>query len=241
MICIDTGKGSNRMSQQPPNYPQQPQEPYQGQPQYQQPQQGFQVQPQQPYYPQQPPKKSRKPLLFGCLGAIVLVIVVIIIAAVANAPRSSANSGAAVNTATATTGNTQPATQSDFKVGQVVSVANTWQVTVLSAKTSAGGQYNTLQHAGDLYLVVTISVKNISSQNQEMSSALLWNLQDPTGQKYDITIDPDAGATLDGTVSVGRLLKGVIAYEIPKSIKNFTLTFQSDITSTDQSIWDITV
>lgn len=128
-----------------------------------------------------------------------------------------------------------------YKVGQTVTVGNTWQVTVLTAQTSAGSQFNTPQKAGDVFLVFTISVKNISSQSQTMSSALLWTVQDSTGQKYDETIDADAGSTLDGTVRVGSLLKGAIAYEVPKSIKSFTLSFQPDITSTDVTTWNITV
>jgi hypothetical protein len=84
-------------------------------------------------------------------------------------------------------------------------------------------------------------VKNISSQSQNMSSGLQWTLQDSTGQKYNLTIDPDAGATLDGAVAAGAPLKGVIAYEVPKTLHSFTLSFQNDITSSDQSIWNITV
>ncbi|MEO8974052.1 MAG: DUF4352 domain-containing protein [Ktedonobacteraceae bacterium] len=66
-------------------------------------------------------------------------------------------------------------------------------------------------------------------------------LQDTTGQKYDLTIDTDAGSTLDGAVAVGSPLKGAIAYEVPKTVKSFTFGFQNDITSSDQSIWNIAV
>ena len=240
------------MSQQPPNYPQ---EPYQSQPQQYQPDQPQQnygpSQQQQPYYPQQPmmpmqpPKKKHtgRNVFLGCGGAFVALIVIIIIVVVASNANAPKAVGTIVNT-TATTGGqatTAPATQSTFKVGQVVSVASTWQITVLSAKTSGPGQVNTLQHPGDQYVVVTISVKNISGQSQNMSSALSWSLQDSTGQKYNLTIDPDAGATLDGAVAAGMPLKGVIAYEVPKTLHSFTLSFQNDITSTDQTIWAITV
>jgi Domain of unknown function (DUF4352) len=216
----------------------------------QQPPEPYQGQPQQPYYPQQPmmppPKKKHtgRNIFIGCGGAFaILVVIIIIVVIAANANASKANTGTVVNNgSTATTqATTAPATQSDFKIGQVVSVASTWQITVLSAKTSTGSQFNTPQKPGDLFLVITISVKNISGQSQNMSSALQWNLQDSTGQKYNITIDTDAGATLDGAVAAGRPLKGVISYEIPKTLHSFTLSFQNDITSTDQSIWDITV
>ena len=252
--------------QYPPHSPQ-PQEPYQGQPYYPpQPQQGFQGQPQQTYYPpqqpgmyppqqpmqsgmypsQQPPKKkSQKPLLIGCgaVLAIVVLAIIIISAVSANASKSTTNSSTASKTGSGSSSqSTQaPTTQSNFKVGQVVNVANTWQITVLSAQTSAGSQYNTPQKAGDLFMVITVSVKNISSQGHIMSSLVQWNLQDASGQKYNIAIDTDAGATLDGTVAAGMPLKGVLSYEVPKTTHTYTLSFQNDITSTDQTIWDITV
>ena len=74
-----------------------------------------------------------------------------------------------------------------------------------------------------------------------MSSLVQWNLQDSTGQKYDVGLNSDAGAGLDGAVAAGRPLKGVLVYEVPKTVKAFTLSFQNDITSNDQTFWDITV
>lgn len=237
-----------------PSYQQQPQEPYQGQPSYQQqPQQGFQGQPQQPYYPpqqpmqpgmyppQQPPKKkSRKPLLIGCGAALVIVVVVIIVivAAAANALKST-NTGTASNTGSGSS--SQPTTSSTFKVGQLVSVGNTWQITVLSAKTDKGGQFDQPQKAGDVFMIVTVQVKNISSQEQTMSSLLQWNIQDTSGQKYNIGIDTNAGASLDGKVEAGMPLKGTLTYEVPSNVKSYVLSFQQDLISSGQTIWDITV
>ncbi len=231
--------------QQPTNYP--PQQPYEGQPQYGQP--SYYPSQQQPgmYPPQQPPKKKNT----GRNAIIAVVVIVVLLAAcggiaaaISNANKS-ANTGTIVNNPTSTTGNTQPtsapAQPSTFKVGQTISVGGTWQITVVSAKTDTGSQFNTPQKPGDVFLVVTIAVKNISSQSQTMSSALQWTLQDSTGQKYDFTIDANAGSTLDGAVAVGAPLKGVISYEVPKSIHAFTLNFQNDITSSDQSTWNITV
>ena len=221
---------------------------------YQQPydpsQQFNQGQPQQQYYPQQPmmqPQKKKhtgRNVFLGCGGAFVALIVIIIIIVVASAANAPKAIGTVVNT-TATTGNTQattaPATQSTFKVGQVVSVANTWQITVLSAKTSAGSQFNTPQKAGDLFMLITVSAKNISGQSQTMSSIGQWNLQDSTGQKYNIGIDTDAGAGLDGPVANGMPIKGALVYEVPKTVKSFTLSFQNDITSRDQTFLTIAV
>ena len=213
--------------------------------------------PTQPVMPMQPQEKHTGHNTFIGVGSVFALLVVIIIVGVivfnANAPKTSStnnstNSTNSTNNSTNTgtvvsgpTATTAPATQSTFEVGQVVNVANIWQITVLSAKTSVGSQYNVPQTSGDVFLVLTVAVKNISAKSQIMSSMGLWTLQDNTGQKYNVGFDLDAGATLDGTVGSGRPLKGVITYEVPTTIHSFTLSFQSTFLSGDQTYWAITV
>jgi hypothetical protein len=250
----------------PTGNPQQPQTyypPQSGQPGMYPPQQPGTFPPPSPqpmYYPpqQQPgmyppppaPQKKRR----GRTWLIVGIVIIVLLAAcggianlVSNASKS-ANTGATTTSQTSTqsqsssqtTTSSQPSSQT-FKTGQTVAVGNTWQIDVLSAKTSTGSQYNKPQHAGNVFLVFTISMKNITSQEQNVSSLLQWSLQDSTGQKYDETIDIDAGSTLDGKVEAGMPLKGAIAYEVPGNVHTFSLSFQNDITSAGQTIWSITV
>ena len=231
------------MSNRPPTN-----EPWQQQPYPQQPQPQYQpYPPQQPMYPpppmQQPPKKSKAwlwivlavvgVLVLGCIGASALV----------------SNAAKNVNTgvATVSTQLTQPAQQQPttaaapqhFKQTDAVQAGNIWDIEIVSAKTSTGSEFNKPQKAGNVFLVFTIKVKNISNQEQSISSALQFTLLDSTGQKYDVTIDPDAGATLDGKVAVGSLLKGAVVYEVPANMHSFTLGFEVNIFSQGQVIWDI--
>lgn len=150
--------------------------------------------------------------------------------------------GASDNNTGTTSGTTIPAATpaSHFKVGDTVTVGSTWKAVVNSVKTDDGGQYSALK-AGDTYLVVDISLTNLSSKEQNISSALNFTLQDSTGQKYNEGIDSNAGATLDGKVSVGSPLRGVIAYEVPSSVKSVVLNFVPDITGTGQTTWDLSV
>lgn len=170
--------------------------------------------------------------------AILCSILAVVGALFACGASSSANSGS-------TTTNTAPAPTSapvqHFKVGQSVNVGSTWTINVEKATTSTGNDIDKPQKSGDVFLILTISMKNISSQEQNVSSALQYTLQDTDGQKYDETIYTDAGATLDGKVEAGSPLKGTITYEVPSSTKKYTLSFQNDITSTGQTIWDISV
>jgi hypothetical protein len=232
---------------QPPNqgYPNQP--PYQGPPSqpgmpYQQQPQGYPPNPQQPYQQPfqqqpapQPPKKKANKVAIGCIGAIVLVVI-IIIAAAAGSHGSSPNAG----TTTGTNSNpTTSTTSQHFKVGDAVTVGSTWKAVVNSVKTDDGGQFSSALKAGDTYLVVNISLTNLSSQEQNVSSELNFTLQDSTGQKYTEGIDPNAGATLDGKVSAGSPLRGVIVYEVSASMKSFVLNFAPDLISSGQTTWDL--
>jgi hypothetical protein len=111
----------------------------------------------------------------------------------------------------------------------------------VSVKTSTGSTFVNPQKSGDVFLVFLIKVKNISSREQAVSSLLSFTLQDANGQKYTETIYPDAGATLDGKVEPGSLLQGSITYEVPASMKAFTLAFEASIIAQGQVIWNINV
>jgi hypothetical protein len=182
---------------------------------------------------------SFRRLFVVVLSLCILAVTFLACGESSNNTGTATNSSAPSNSSSGTTPTTAPAQH--FKVGQQVKVGDTWLITVDSAKTSTGSEFNKPQKSGDVFLVVVISMKNVSSQEQNVSSALQWALQDSSGQKYDETIDTDAGATLDGKVEAGSLLKGSIAYEVPGSVHDFTLSFQNDITAAGETIWDIHV
>jgi hypothetical protein len=161
--------------------------------------------------------------------------------ATAAALSTTATNVSAIDTAVATTasGNTPVLTSQHFAVGQVVKVGDTWNVTVNSVKTSKGDQISVPKN-GNTYIIIDLSMKNISSQEQNVSSLISFNLLDSTGQKYTeaITTLSDIHSP-DGKVEAGAPLRGQLVYEVPISTKNYTLSFQTDITSAGQTIWDI--
>jgi hypothetical protein len=207
--------------------------------------------PQQPYYPpmqpspqMQPPRKRRTwlwitlgviaLLLFACIGTVVLV-------SKGASQLSSSNSGTVANTTPSapTQAPTQPPTQQHFKVGQTVKVGDTWQVTVNSAKTSQGSEFST-PAANHVYLVIDVTLKNISTQEQQAYSAQ-FTLRDATGQQYTETFFDSSLTSPNGKVEADGLLRGQLSYEVPTSQKHFTLAFEASLTETGQTIWDIDV
>jgi len=177
----------------------------------------------------------------------VIVVVIAILGVVIGSHGSSSNTGTLSssnnNTGNSTISAPAPTTASNqhFKVGDTVTVGNSWKVVVNSITADDGGQYSALK-SGDTYVIVDVSLTNLTSSEQTASSLLMFTLKDSTGQKYDESIDTNVnGSTPDGKVAAGDTLRGIIAYEVPASQKSFTLAFAPDLTSSGQTIWDLSL
>ncbi len=198
---------------------------------------------QQPMYypPLQPPKKKSNwgaIILISLLAAVIVLSCIGIAAVVSNAAQSAQtlNTGTLATTDTSTSVVTP---SQHFKVGQLVQIGSTWQATVNSVKVVASDQFNTPK-AGDHFVVIDITLKNVSSQEQNISSIINFSLQDATGQKYNETILSNATAP-DGKVEPGSLLRGQLAYEVPTSQKALTFFFEPSFLTSGQTLWDINI
>jgi hypothetical protein len=149
--------------------------------------------------------------------------------------------GGDANSGSTTTGgnSTGSSQQQHFKVGDQVKVGDTFVVTVNSVKTSKGDQF-IKPKSGNMFFVVDVTIKNASKAEQNVSSLLSFEMKDGTGQKYTETILSDLTPP-DGKIEAGGLLKGQMPYEVPSSQHDFTFSFQADITSSGQTIWDLRV
>ncbi len=203
----------------------------------QQPPQGYM--PQQPMY-QQPPRKRRTGLWIALVIGVVVVIALCGIIGAAAMSGASKNTTSTTNTNNFSTGSSSStssnSTAANHKPSELVNVDDTWDVTVNKVSTSAGDGQMNVPKAGNIFLLIDVTERNISSDQQNASGLVQYTLRGTDGTKYDqrITLGTDPG----GAVSVGQTIKGKLAYEIPKSVKQFTLAFQSDLGST-QVLWDI--
>ena len=146
----------------------------------------------------------------------------------------------ATNSGTAATGTVAaPRSAAHFKVGDQVKIGSTWLITVNSAQTNAGDAVSQ-PNQGNTYVVVDLTMKNLSSQEQDVSSLLQFTFKDATGQKYDEALT-DIGQSPDGKVAAGDLLRGQLVYEVSTAQHQFTLAFENDIISSGQTIWDISI
>jgi hypothetical protein len=151
----------------------------------------------------------------------------------------SVNTGTAV-TSTGTTA-TPTATQvAHFAMRQTVNVGGIWEITITKATVATHGTYSTPQKAGDVFLVLAISAKNISSQEQDISD-FNFTLRDTAGNSYTAAFDDDAGPSLGGKVEPNSPLLGSAVYEVPSQIHHYVLFFEVSLFQSGQTIWDISV
>lgn len=164
-----------------------------------------------------------------------LFLIVLIAAVMLACGGSDSNTGSTANAGPAPTS----APAQHFKPGQTVKVGDTWQIVVNKVSTNPGSDIDKPQKTGDTFLLVDVSLKNLSTAEQNVSSLIMFSLQDDSGQKITQTITTFAPASPDGKVAAGSQLRGTLAYEVAASGKVFTLSFQADITSSGQTIWDL--
>ena len=165
------------------------------------------------------------------LGILALVLTAVVIMAC----------GEANTTPPATvTGTVTSAPQAKhFKVGDQVKV-DSWIITINSATTSAGDEFD--QPKNGQYLILDITFKNTDSASHTVSSIIQFQFQDSTGQKYDDQITGLSGVTApDGDVQAGSQARGQVVYDVPTSEHAFTFTFTPDLGDSTAAVWDISI
>lgn len=131
-----------------------------------------------------------------------------------------------------------PSSANHFTIGEQVKTGDVWVVTLNSAKLHDPTIFDR-PSAGDTYLVLDATFKNVSSRSRILSSTLQMRLESPTGQAYDRTIVTFSSSSPDGPIAAGDLLRGQLVYEVPKGSKAFIFAFQPDIMTSGQTLWDI--
>jgi len=172
------------------------------------------------------------------LLATLLLIACGILAACASPFNSTASPTPTVENDTIPT----PVAQSqEVKAGGPADVEGKFIITVKKPTMSSGDASVKPQNASDQLLIFTVAIKNVSQQEQDVPGPALFILTDSSGKTYTLVTDPSAGAALQGTVKAGKLVKGVLVFEVPKSLHTFTVSLKLTSKSQLVTIWDISV
>jgi Domain of unknown function (DUF4352) len=202
------------------------------------------------YVPPVPPRKSNT-RLFVIIAAVLIGVLVIGGVGVLLGHRSGANTQA-TSTPTAgvtpTTGGNTPTsgntpttgtTTGNAKVGQTVQAGSDYAVTVNSVKTSTGDAVFSPK-AGNIYIVIDVTVKNTSTSSQDVSSLINFELQDSTGQKYTEAFT-GIGTPPDQTgLQPNALIRGQLVYEVPTTMHQFTFSYVDLLGNGTLATWDLT-
>ena len=135
---------------------------------------------------------------------------------------------------------TTASSTSGYGVGQTVSTADGFDITINKVYTSPGNDYET-PPPGDQYLIVDVSTKNMTAQVQDMN-ALDFTLTDDTGQQMNWTVAsglPDMHPYPLGALQPGATSRGALVYEVPTGSHPYTLAFALDQFSGTQTTWNI--
>jgi len=152
---------------------------------------------------------------------------------------SNAGTKAGTSSDTATSTKAVAPTQ-HFKVGDVVNVGSTWQVTISNVRTVSPGQYDSIK-PGDSYLGIDVNFKNISDKEASLYGNADWTLKDTSGQKYDNAYVSSFPNAPDGKVEAGDPAKGSIIFEVPSATHDFRLAYEQTMFESGQTIWDLSV
>ncbi|MFA9381623.1 MAG: DUF4352 domain-containing protein [Acetanaerobacterium sp.] len=117
----------------------------------------------------------------------------------------------------------EEAPQTYYEVGETASTGKI-EYAINKVYTSTGENYN-MPDSGNVFLYIDITAQNISSEEQIISSILLFN-----SYVDGIAIDESFSASMasdkagmDGTVAAGKRLQGTLAYEVPTDWKEFEI------------------
>jgi len=139
-----------------------------------------------------------------------------------------------------------------FKVGDHVRIEGIWIATVNSVRTDANNKIFPPM-SGDTYVVVDVTLQNVSSQDQTIDSFIQFQLDGLNGKKYDdkigvaSTFPSGRMLGLGRTVPAGSADHGQVVFEVPASLHQSTLLFTSDRQYVAEpggphlTTWDVTV
>lgn len=159
--------------------------------------------------------------------ALAVIGVVILIAAIGGSGDSSPKKVGEADTSK----QEETKTQTEFYVGDIVSVSDI-EVTFLSCKQSSGGGF-LAPDVGNVYLICEFEIDNKSSKDIAVSSLLCFEayVDDYATQMSVAATTSIDKPQLDGSVAAGKKMSGAIGYEVPEDWETLEIRFTPDFWS----------
>ncbi|GEM_PF-3642742 len=119
-------------------------------------------------------------------------------------------------------------------LGDSVQIGTSWTVAFTHLSTTQKID-KTPAAAGHVFLVIDVSVRNISNQPQSLSDLSFYGPIDSSGKNYP------ASLSLTGTVAPGVTEHGTLVAEIPTSLHKAILEVDDENEDSFSNIWDISI
>lgn len=120
--------------------------------------------------------------------------------------------------------------QQTYNVGDVIAMGTT-NITVNEVLYPAGDQFNQ-PNANFKFLVVDITIENLSATAISVSTLLQMSVKDSSSQKYDVDLMASVasgGTTPDGELAPGEKLRGQVGFQVPVSATGLVFVFDADV------------
>lgn len=174
-------------------------------------------------------KKFLKFVLFGFLGLLVLGIVA------AAFSDDEPQVGKKVDD-TAVSAEKESNTKKEmekYKMGDTVELEDGLQIKLNEVRKGKGDGFFKPQE--DMYLYVSVTIENKGSKSERISSLGNFELADPEGRRYNVTIAPDSKGKVDGEIAPGQKLKGELAFDVAEA--DYYELIHKEIFANGQVIW----
>ncbi len=133
---------------------------------------------------------------------------------------------------------TEQETKNAFGVGETVELKDV-VVSLLSVTENTGSAYNKPTE-GNVFVLCEFEIQNNSKEEISVSSMLSFETYcDDYTCNYSLSALLEKGSSnqLDGTVAVGKKLKGVIGYEVPADWQELEIHYTPDVWSSKDIVF----
>ena len=131
---------------------------------------------------------------------------------------------------------TTPTAQS-FNIGDTVDMGN-FRITVNGIGWDAGDEFFKPE-IGEDWILIDATIENIDNEVQIVSSLLMFSLIDNEHFSRDMEIFANTAGSLDGELSIGRKMRGEVAFVVKESQTEWEFIFNPNIVGFGQAIYTI--
>jgi pSer/pThr/pTyr-binding forkhead associated (FHA) protein len=122
--------------------------------------------------------------------------------------------------------------QQTFPIGDTIAIGTT-NITVNEVLYPTGDQFNQPK-AGFKFLVVDLTIENLSTTSITVSTLLQMSVKDSSSQKYDadfMAALTSGGGSLDAEIAPGEKLRGQVGFQVPINAIGLVFVFDADFLS----------